>query len=79
MDKNKWIEEKVKEPTIKQVGFYFWVNGKKHEYKNYSRDTQDLVVCKCKNKTFFVYQPKGHYETSIICTKCYESYLAHDE
>ena len=69
---------KKKEPVIKRKDYDFWVNGKKHRYSEYKSDKQELIICKCGNKTFWVYQPDGMWETDIICTKCYKSYVAHD-
>lgn len=68
----------MKEPKIKQVEYDFYVDGKKHEYEDFGIDKNQLVVCLCKNKTFWIYQPQGMYETNAICTKCRRSYCVHD-
>lgn len=66
------------EPKVTRVGHDFFVNGSKHKYQPYKMDRQELAVCKCGSKRFWVYQPLGAYETNIICTSCLESYCAHD-
>lgn len=68
----------MKKPIITRKGFDFWVDGKKHKSHDYKQDEQELVVCKCGNKTFWIYQPQGFCETNSICTKCLRSYCVHD-
>ena len=72
------MKKLTSEPLITRKDYDFWVDGVKNEYIEYEHDEQELAVCECGNKTFWVYQPKSMYETNGICTNCRKSYCLHD-
>lgn len=66
------------EPVIEQKGYDTYINGKKPRYLDFKFDKQELIVCKCGSKTFWIHQPSGLYETNAICTECSRFYCVHD-
>jgi hypothetical protein len=74
--KNKTGEGKA--IKIVRKGLDWWVDGEKHRYHDYELDKQELMICSCGCQQFWIYQPRGDYETNAICKDCLKSYCVHD-